>query len=204
MDRTKLLAYDPGWVRGAIPAGLVLSASTQPESDRAFLERQREIHRHRRLRTVEGPEGSRSLDFVSRQILRYYADDSFQNALWLESRGDLWNSMAFFDTGFQIDPDEPSAYSGVARVLGKAGYPEVSVDLCRKGLSLAPQEKVLQNNLLFSIHLAAMERSEGKTDRYEGLLREARTLHWGYLFRIFKGTADRLAAERGRTQHDGI
>jgi hypothetical protein len=141
---------------------------------------------------------------MSQQVLRYYADDSFQDALWLESRGELWDSLAFFNAGFQICSNEPSAYSSAARVLGKAGYPEASVDLCRRGLDFDFRDAVLQNNLRFSLRLAAMEAHEGKTERYADLLRQARKFHWEFLLRSFKETADRLSAEKGWTQHDGI
>jgi hypothetical protein len=204
MDRTELLKYDPGWVQTAVPAGLIFSSSTMPTSIDSFLKRERVLRQHRRLRMAEEPEGSRGMDWVSQQVLRYYADESFQGALWLEEKGDLWDSLTFFNEGFQICSNESSAYSSAARVLGKAGYPEASVDLCRKGLGFDSRDVVLQNNLRFSLHLAAMETREGKTERYAGLLLQARKFHWEFLLRSFKETADRLSTEKGWTQYDGI
>jgi tetratricopeptide (TPR) repeat protein len=204
MDRATLLTYDPGWVHTAVPAGLIFSPSKIPTTVDSLIKRERDLRQHLRLRMVMEPEGSRGMDFVSRQILRYYADDSFQSALWLERKGRLWESLAFFNAGFQSNPGDSSAYSSAARVLGKAGYPEASVDLCRKGLGFDSRDAALQNNLRFSLHLAAMETREGKTERYAGLLLQARKFHWEFLLRSFKETADRLSAEKGWTQHDGI
>jgi hypothetical protein len=204
LERNTLLAYDPGWAGRAVPAGLVFSASKLPTHIEWFRKREMELRGHRR-RTPKGvTERRHDLDLMSQQVLRYYADDSFQDALWLESRGELWDSLAFFNAGFQICSNEPSAYSSAARVLGKAGYPEASVDLCRRGLDFDFRDAVLQNNLRFSLRLAAMEAHEGKTERYADLLRQARKFHWEFLLRSFKETADRLSAEKGWTQHDGI
>lgn len=204
MERTTLLAYDPGWVGKAVPAGLVFSASKLPTHVDLFLKREAELRGHQRWRPKGVVEGRHDLDLMSQQVLRYYADESFQGALWLEEKGDLWDSLAFFNAGFQINPGDSSAYSSAARVLGKAGYPEASVDLCRKGLGFDFRDAVLQNNLRFSLHLAAMESPEGKTKRYNGLLRQARKFHWEFLLISFKETADRLSAEKGWIQHDGI
>lgn len=204
MDRATLLTYNPGWIQTAVPTGLIFSPSKIPTSVDSFLKRERVLRQHRRLRIVEETEGSQGADLVSRQVLRYYADDSFQDALWLENRGELWDSLAFFNAGFQICSNEPSTYSSAARVLGKAGYPEASVDLCRRGLDFDFRDAVLQNNLRFSLRLAAMEAHEGKTERYADLLRHARKFHWEFLLRSFKETADRLSADKGWTQHDGI
>jgi hypothetical protein len=198
MDRWTLQRNDPGWVKDAVPMGLVHLVTKRPIRTSEMLLRDRELRSHQRTRSVESPAGSRGDDFVSRQIHRYYRNVSFQGALWLESKGDLWGSLDLFDRGFQSPPEELSALAGAARVIGKLGYPEVSIDLCEIGLRLDPDVLILQNNRSYAAELASQESSAEKKMKYRALFNGAHSKGWVFLNRCLGETVERLASSEGR------
>ncbi len=201
MDRQFLMERDPAMTRSAVPSGLSLTVTDLPVGVAPFLERSQGVHRHRRYRFSERPEGSRGTDVVSRQIRRYYAEDRFQDAWALESQGAWWESLDALDEGFRWAPDDIAAFAGAVRVLGKMGFNEAAVDLGRRGMAIDPTSRTLRQNLGRALALAEREPSLGKTGRYNALLTRSRAERWESLFEPFLETHLRLQAEKGREPH---
>ena len=159
-----------------------------------------QVHSHFRLRGwgwKDPADPSRPLDLITRQIFRYYADDSSSFANWLVHSGQPGSAIGWFDRSLELKPNQPELYGDLAVALTETGYPEAARDLCREGLRVDPANPALNEILAVAFQNAKLERAKGKVEKYEALAVQARRMGWNRLAYLIEVTALRL----GRASH---
>ena len=148
-----------GNLRGfLVPSGLAYQWRLQKPAINGVLEQGRALLRDQRLRGLGYFGSDENLDPSTLEIYRYYGDQYFLTARWLEGRGDEKDALAQLDRGIRFYPKDDSAYNDMAAIVGRQGYLGLARQLCLEGLAVNPESESCLLNLANSYWL------EGRLD----------------------------------------
>jgi len=199
MDRTLMLksGFDLSFDQ-LTPYGLCYGVGKGYGPTKGVEERFNQIHSRFRLRGLgvnDPSDPSRPLDLITRQVIRYYADDCSSFAHWLARSGIPGDSIGWFDRSLGLKPDQPELYGDLAVVFMEEGYPEVSMGLCREGLREDPANTTLCQILGMGFQSAGTVPARAKIRKYHSLADQARRKGWSGLVPLIERTLLRVEGE---------